>query len=173
MRISPLVLLLAGAVVVIGVSIMVRELFPKKVLQPIRIELQVDTVETVDTLWRTKLKTDTLWQTRQVVQKPETVYRVPPLVGLTALAVAKVGDTTRAGGFRLVPLDTGYTLNLWQSAWYTPGPLTGLSIPTEGNPRVSFGPPVRDCGFGCTLKHYLTGAIVGGGTAGIACMVTR
>lgn len=173
MKVSPLLLLLAGLSVVIGVSIMVRELFPKKVLQPVRIALQVDTVTTIDTLWRTRLKTDTLWQTRQVVQKPETIYRVPPLVGLTALAVGKMGDTTRAGGFRITPLDTGYSFNLWQAAWYTPGPLTGVLIPPEGNPQVSFGAPVRDCGLGCTLKHYLTGAAVGASTGLLACRVVH
>lgn len=165
----------AAAVVLIGFAIMVRELFPKKILSPVRIALQVDTVATIDTLWRTKLQrtTDTLWLTRVEIQKPETVYRVPPLVGLTGLSVASVGDTSRALGFRLTPIDTGYTIGSWSAQWYTPGPLKALVVPAAGFPQAEFGPAPRECGFGCVLKHYLTGAAVGGGATAIACAVGR
>lgn len=169
-------LVLALLVVIVGVAIAFRELFPKRELSPVRIQLQVDTVERIDTLWRTQLvtQTDTLWLERVTVQKPETVYRAPPLTGAVAVQVGKrLGDTTKVYGFDLTPLDSGYRFNLWESAFYTAGPVEALMIPADGYPRIKFGKPVKHCGSWCTLKHYATGGAIAAGVTATACMLTR
>ena len=164
---------------VIGVAIVVRAWFPVRVVQPPRIRLQIDTVATIDTVRLTEeiirtTRPDTVWLERLTVTPPETVMVVPPLAGLTALIVApRVGDSSVAQGFRVVPADSGYAFTRWEAQWYTPGPLRSLVI-DGGLPRAAFGPPPpRACGPWCKLGHYVTGGAVVGGATAIACAVTR
>lgn len=153
--------LVAGAVIL-------RELFPKRelVASPPRIQTVHDTVATVDTLWLRHAaqpsKPDTIYLERISVTPPETVLVAPRLVGMTGLIVAPwVGDSTVMQGFRLAPVDTGYTVTQWQAQFYTMGPVRAVTF-LNGTPQIGFGPPPeKPCRFGCKLKHYATGALFG------------
>ena len=157
---------LTWAVLVLVLIFAVRELFPKRIerLTPPRIITVYDTVRALDTAWvrRVVKQTDTLYLERVTLTLPETVYVIPRLNGLTALAVGKPGDSTLARGFTLMPSDSGSGLLIgWQAQWWTPGPLRGFSLDTFP-PRLSFyDPPGKSCGLFCKVKHYAIGAAGG------------
>lgn len=153
---------------VVGSALVLRELFPKRevVASPPRIRTVHDTVTTVDTIWLRRAahpsKPDTIYLERFSVTPPETVTVAPSLVGMTGLVVAPwVGDSTVVQGFRLEPVDTGYTVSQWQAQFYTMGPVRAVTL-LNGTPQVGFGPPPeKPCKLGCKLKQYGTGAIFG------------
>jgi hypothetical protein len=133
------------------------------VASPPRIQTVHDTVRAVDTLWlKRQVRVDTVLLERFSVTPPETVKVAPRLMGFTGLVVSPfVGDSTVVQGFTLIPTDSGYTLGQWQGQFYTTGPLRAVAI-VNHRPAVSFGPPPpKPCKFGCTVKHYLTGAALG------------
>jgi hypothetical protein len=165
----------AAALVVLGIGVMTRTLFPRTVTvaTPPRIVTVYDTVAQLDTAWVPRLVHDTI---RTPAPPPEkitttirdTIYRVPPLAGLTSLDVAAaVGDSTLAAGFSVTPVDSGrgYDLRRWTAQYYTLGPVRSIVLqPGMGAPRLTWGdPPPPPCALGCTLRHYATGAAVGGG----------
>lgn len=154
----------------LAVGLGMRSLFPIHsdaivIQRPGRIVY--DTVKSIDTIRIAVLRktTDTLWLDRVTVTQPETVYVLPPLVGLKALSVPKAyGDTMTAFGFELRP-DTGasYITRDWSATWIYPGPLRAIVADTFP-PRASFWPapsPRRDCGILCKLSHYAVGGAGG------------
>lgn len=158
----------ALVVLVVGSAVILRELFPKRevVASPPRIRTVHDTVATVDTVWLRRAaqpsKPDTVYLERVSVTPPETVKVAPSLVGITGLVVAPwVGDSTVVQGFRLEPVDTGYTVSQWQAQFYTMGPVRAVTL-LNGTPQIGFGPPPKPpCGRGCVAKHVTYGAIFG------------
>ena len=150
-----------------------RSIFPKRITTPAvpRIITQFDTVRVIDTAWVTRLRRDTLTVNvteRITVTVPETLYVVPRLDGLTALAVGeKVGDSTLVGGFSLAPADTGYEFRRWQVQFYTLGPVRSL-VMDGSTPRVTFyPPPPPPCRLFCKAGHYLVGAAFGAGIVAV------
>lgn len=157
----------AIVVVVVAGALALRELFPKtvRIVTPPRIETRFDTVKTVDTLWlRRQVRVDTVLLERLSVTPPETVRVVPRLRGVTQMVVAPfIGDSTVLQGFLVFPTgaDSGYALQHWQAQFWTAGPVRALAF-VNGRPALEFGPPPKPpCGFGCTARHYLTGAAFG------------
>lgn len=127
-----------------------------------RIVTQYDTVRTIDTAWVTELKHDTVYRVNVVERvthtPPETVYRVPPLTGLLALAVGHPGDSTLLLGFHVEPESTHYTIRRWQYQYWTPGPLKSVGFTATGTPAVDFYPPPATCAWRC--KAQWSGAAV-------------
>jgi len=129
-----------------------------------RIVTEYDTVKVIDTAWVTRLTHDTVYQTniveRVVRTPPETIRVVPPLVGVSAVAVPqKRGDSTLVLGFRLTPLDTGYAFARWQYQYWTPGPLKSIALTPDGTPAVAFYDPPPTCDLRCKGK-VARGAVV-------------
>ena len=161
----------AWLILVVIVAIIARSLFPKTVekqLPPIvRIQTQYDTVQTVDTLWKDKLRVvhDMVnLVERVVVSVPETVRVLPRTVGVTAVSVPpKFGDSALVTGFDITPTDSVYLKRMWTAQYFTTGPLRSLimdSVP----PKVEFFPPpkvVKGCGFFCSVTKYLEGGVGG------------
>jgi hypothetical protein len=145
----------------------VREFFPKhvRIVEPPRIITVHDTVQHLDTAWVVRLlkRTDTLYQERVTITKPDTVYVAPRVWGLTALQVAtKVGDSSLARGFSIAPSASGGIVHAgWQVQFWTPGPLLGLTI-EAGQVRSYWGsPPPKPCAFWCQRKHEAFGLAAG------------
>lgn len=171
-----------GLVLLVLGGFIARVLFPKtieRVAAP-RIVTQYDTVERLDTTWLKKevetIRWDTIYTERVVTAKPETVYvaELRPVSGVRFLSVGKkAGDSTTAVGFTVRPDTSDSTkvlVSMWQTRWWTPGPLLSLSIDTLP-PRVEFGEfpvPKKDCGFFCKTGLVLAGVGVGGGVCMLA-----
>lgn len=162
---------LAVLIVALAAGYAGRMLFPvtERVISPPRIVTRYDTVQTVDTLWRSAWRERTRWDTLPpeivtVEAAPETVYVMRPVLALTVLDVPQaIGDSTVAEGFRLTPADSGYLRTAWRMQWWTPGPFRAIDA-TVFPPRVAFWPepkPVRSCGFFCRLSLLGAGAALG------------
>lgn len=171
-----------GIVLLILGGFLARTLFPKTVerVLPPRIVTQYDTVERIDTRYLDRVIRETKWDTvyleRVVTAKPETVLvaTMRPISGLRYLLVGeKAGDSTTALGFtaQADPSDsTRILVNLWQTRWWTPGPLLSFSLDTLP-PRVHFGEfpvPKKNCGFLCKTGLVLAGTGVGSGVCMLA-----
>lgn len=166
-----------GLVLLVLGGVLARALFPKTVREvvPPRIVTQWDTVQKLDTAWITrevqKTKWDTVYLERVISAKPETVVvsRMTPVSGMRYLIVGeKVGDSTTALGFTVKanPADsTTILLDLWQTRWWTAGPLRSISVDTFP-PRIAFYDPPKEsskCGFFCKAKLALVGGGIGYG----------
>lgn len=128
-----------------------------------RIVTQYDTVRTIDTAWVTRLKHDTVYRVNVVERvthtPPETVYRVPSLTGLLALAVGqRVGDSTLLLGFHVQPDSVRYAITRWQYQYWTSGPLKSVGFTATGTPAVDFYPAPPTCDWRC--KAQWSGAAV-------------
>jgi hypothetical protein len=134
----------------------------------------------IETKWVTKeiekTKWDTVYLERVVTARPETVVvsRMTPVTGLRYLIVGeKVGDSTTALGFTVKanPQDSStILLDLWQTRWWTAGPLRSVSTDTFP-PRISFYPAPevsKDCGWWCKTKLVVSAAGVGYGVCTLA-----
>lgn len=135
---------------------------------PVRDTASIDSLQRTITSLQAKIKRtkpDTLYLERVTSAPPDTVYRVPELVGLYGLLVGKnVGDTTLGFGYRVHPLDTGYTINPWTAVWLTPGPVSSFSFDHDGTPMLGFYDPPKprkDCNLFCKLGHYAVGGVGG------------
>lgn len=149
-----------------------RSIFPKRITTPAipRIVTVWDTVKVIDTAWVTRLRRDTLTVNvteRVTVTVPETLYVVPRLTGVVAVAVGeKVGDSTLVGGFTIAPADSGYTRRGWQVQFYTLGPIRSLVV--DSVPRLTFyPPPPPPCRFFCKAGHYAVGIALGAGIVAV------
>jgi hypothetical protein len=148
---------------VIAIVLVVRNMFPKTIAGPPRIETQYDTVRIIDTAWLTKVRKDTIKVNvveRVTVTVPETVFVIPRKIsGILGLSVGRnVGDSTLVYGFRIEKIDSGFETRNWQSQYYTLGPLKSLSL--DSIPHLNFYPFEKSCGTACTLKHYATGGAI-------------
>lgn len=151
-------------------AFLIREVFPKEVVQPApppRIRTVYDTVLQLDTAWvdriREVVRVDTVNLTEVVtITKVDTVEVTPDLDGVTAIEVGQErGDSSLVAGFSL--RGEGTLLSRWQYQFWTPGPLQGLVL-DSGVPRVQWGeyvPPKRSCGFWCKTNFFLGGAATG------------
>lgn len=161
-------------VLVFGVALMTRALFPRTVTvhAPPRIVTLYDTVPgaALDTEWVPNVIHDTVKAPALPPEKvtvTETVYvaRVPPLVGMTTLSMAAtVGDSSLVAGFTVTPADSGgYNLRRFSNQYYTAGPLKAVFL-EHGIPRLTFyDPPPPSCLTGCRIKDYATGMGIGAG----------
>ena len=121
------------------------------------IVTQYDTVKVIDTAWITKLKHDTIYKQniveRYVYQKPETVKVFTPLNGLLAVFVPqRLGDTTRAFGFKMQKPDSNYLLSYWEYDFWTTGPLRSMRLLSTGGVATDFYDPPETCDKKCKLK---------------------
>ena len=176
---KPQAWLVSGAVVglALGLALLLRSCFPVTVPGIPRIHTQYDTVRVIDTAWVVRLRRDTIKVNvveRVTVSVPETVYVMPTIRGITALAAGKrVGDSTIVGGFTLEPLDSGYTRRNWMAQYYTLGPVRSLVVDSVA-PRITFyPPPPKPCGTWCKLGYVGIGGSFGAGAASLACAVSR
>jgi hypothetical protein len=173
---------IVGLVLLVLGGVLTRSLFPKTIRQvvPPRIVTQYDTVEKLDTAWITrevqKTKWDTVYLERVITARPETVVvsRMTSVTGLRYLIVGeKVGDSTTALGFTVKanPQDsTTILLDLWQTRWWTAGPLRSIATDTFP-PRISFYPAPevsKNCGWWCKTKLVLASGGVGYGVCTLA-----
>ena len=161
-------------VTAIGAALIGRLLFPVEVDRPVdvpRIITVHDTIETIDTTWITRVRTDVIRDTINLVEvvtveRADTLYQCPPVLGVYALEIPNVwGDSTLVGGFKLTPVDTGYTYERWRAQYFTPGPLRAM-IADSLPPVMSFwpAPPICRC-------NSLTKTLIGAAGGFLACTV--
>jgi hypothetical protein len=141
---------------------------PRTILAVPTIVTVYDTVEHVDTLWKTKLVKTEHWDTvlteRVVTAKPETVYTSLTFSGMTQVMVpGKRGDSTKVLGLTIQTGDSGTITSRWQVNYWTKGPLRALSLDTFP-PRISYSEPPKTCNVVCSLKKYGLGILIGAGT---------
>jgi hypothetical protein len=153
-------------------ALTLRNVFPKHITTPglPRIRTVWDTVRVIDTAWVTRIRHDTLKVNvteRITITVPETLYVVPRVDGVTAVAVGEqVGDSTLVAGFTVTPADSGYTRRGWQVQFYTLGPIKSLVV--DSVPRLTFyPPPPKPCRFFCKAGYFVKGAALGAGIVAV------
>lgn len=161
--IKKLLPLIPYGVIVVLLMFVIHNPKPISITPPVKI--LHDTVEVLDTVYLKKVvtkpvKPDTVWVTKEIVSKPETVTVVPPLVGLQGfMNPSTVGDTGVAFGFGVRPLQDGhYGIEHWETQWVSPGPLASLLLDSTGVKLGFYPQPLPPCSFWDNRKHEVYGA---------------
>lgn len=126
-------------------------LAPQPPPQPPRIVTVYDTVQTLDTVWRERIRQVAMAQETLRVNILETLLVTVPetlmvrdtlrLAGVDALEIGQVGAQSRVEGFTVQSQgDTALTRVRWRYTYWTPGPLLGL-VMGDTAPLLLWGEP--------------------------------
>ena len=160
--------------IVIASAFFGRSCFPvqETVITPPVIQTVWDTVETLDTLWRTRVikevieqaaKTITLVET-VTVARAETIFVDKPAICPQLLTVpSKVGENTILEGFMLLPADSSHLIrSQFRSVYWTAGPLAALAVGDTLPIAITFHAPIKKgCGFWCLMLNRAVSAAAG------------